>query len=632
MKPDILDVMARRPVIADGAMGTLLLARGVDPSACLDMATIADPGLVAAIHREYLAAGAELIETNTFGANRRKLERYNSAGRTAEINLQGALLARSCAGEVAWVAGSMGPLGRLQGEDLTPGDIQTLYAEQATALAEGGVDMLMLETFSDLEQLLLALGAVKVATGLPVAAQMVFVGGGKAFDGRTPGECFKALRLAGADVVGLNCGLGPKGARDILHEMQGQDMQAPVSVFPNAGFPERLGDRLVYPSSPEYFGDMLARCVSLGARLLGGCCGTGPEHIRALAVALKLQRTEQPTKFRSNSTTERHLETHTPGSVTVQAPALPRAATTEAGPPVVEVAASAQGFAAKLGRQPMILVELDPPKHLDATAVLEGAAALALAGVDAITVAENPLAAPRLSNIALATEITARTGAETIVHLTGRDRNLIGMQSAIMGLALQGLTNVLAITGDPPSAGGEERLTGVYDVRSYELITLLEGFRQGRNAQGQDMRAKADFCIGAAFNPNTRDIRMQVRRMVRKVELGARYFLTQPVYSREKIDEVLEATRDIATPVFLGIMPLASLRNAEFLHNEFPGISIPAPVIERMGRAGDHGAVEGLEIAWELMEYALPNFAGIYLIPPFNRHAVALELMRRAKG
>lgn len=649
MKTHILDVLAERPVLADGAMGSQLLARGVDPAACLDFVNILDPDAVGAIHRAYLDAGAEVVETNTFGANSKKLERFHLAERTVEINRQGAAIARALAGESAWVAGSMGPLGRIQGEILAATEIQAIYAQQAVALAEGGVDLLILETFSDLDLLLLALSAAKAATGLPVAAQMVFGGAGRAFDGREPGECLGVLRRAGADIVGLNCGLGPKGARDVLRDMgrEAGDMGGPVSVFPNAGFPERMGDRLVYPSSPEYFADMLAQCVGLGARLLGGCCGTGPEHIQALGRALG--RTPGARRAsRIGTRTDKRLDvwadTQAIGRGEGQGAARPPEATV--APPQAQAKGDAwpahmpnkdpnrelQGFAAGLGRRPMILVELDPPKHLDCAAVLEGAAALALAGVDAITVAENPLASPRMSNIALAGMIAKRTGAETIVHLTGRDRNLIGMQSTIMGLAGLGLTNVLAVTGDPPSAGGEERLTGVYDVRSYELIALLQGFKQGRNALGQDMRSKAAFRIGAAFNPNTRDMAMQVKRMARKAELGAEYFLTQPVYSREKIDALLEATVAVSTPIFLGIMPLASLRNAEFLHNEFPGISIPSPVRERMARAGDQGGREGLEIAWELMEYALPHFAGIYLVPPFNRHAVALELMGRAKG
>ncbi|MEA5088087.1 bifunctional homocysteine S-methyltransferase/methylenetetrahydrofolate reductase [Solidesulfovibrio sp.] len=606
MRHDILDLLAARPVLADGAMGSQLAARGL-AAPCLDLCNIEAPDAVRAIHQAYLAAGAEVIETNTFGANRRKLARCNQADRTREINRQGALLARACAGSRAFVAGAMGPVGRLEDEaEWDREAVAALYAEQARALAEGGADLLILETFADLELLRIALGAAKAATPLPVAAQMVFGAAGSDLGGRDIAACLRLLREEGADIVGLNCGMGPRGARDMLRAAG--PLPGPVSVFPNAGFPERRGDRLVYPSSPEYFADMLMQCAQAGARLLGGCCGTGPEHIRALHRLLAAGKVAAPGA--------------TPPAAAQAAPVTqPR-----------EQEATATGFAARLGSgRPLFLVELDPPKHLDVAAVLEGADALARAGVDAITLAENPLAAPRLSNIALAQRIRARSDIEVIVHLTGRDRNLIGMQSTIMGLACLGLENVLAVTGDPPSTGGEERLSGVFDVRSFELIALLENFRQGRNAHGQDMRAAANFCIGAAFNPNTRNIAMQVKRLSRKAALGARYFLTQPVYAKEKVDEVIAAVKDVAQPIFLGIMPLVSLRNAEFLHNEFPGITIPEPVFARLREAGDGQAQEGLEIAWELMEYALPHFAGMYVIPPFNRYPLALELIKRAR-
>lgn len=607
MKTSFLSAIAERPVVADGAMGTRLFAKGVDPSACADHVSITAPDLVRDVHRGYLDAGAEVIETNTFGANRVKLGRFGLARLAREMNLRGAALARECAGHGAWVAGAVGPLGRLD-EPLPGHAAAEAFTEQALALAEGGADLIILETFPDLAQMLAALAAVRAALGrdFPVVAQLVFTPAGTTLDGHAPEDCLPRLREAGADLVGLNCGVGPKGARDILARAAGAGISGPFSAFPNAGFPERLDDRLVWPSSPGYFGRTLAECAPLGARLLGGCCGTGPEHIAALRAALQGE-TARP-------------------SVQVSFPA--------AAAPAAASAAEAQNrFARRLrAGERMFLVELDPPKHLDIGPALGAAAALAEAGVDAITVAENPLASPRLSSIALAGMIRARTGVEVVVHMTGRDRNLIGMQSAIMGLAAQGLFNVLAVTGDPPPMGNEDRVTGVFDVRSFELMELLRGFREGRNAQGQDMKARPPFCIGGAFNPNTRDISVQVGRMRRKMERGAEYFLTQPVYSREKVGQILAATRDTAAPIFLGVMPLASHRNAEYLHNEFPGISIPDEVRERMRLAGDNGAAEGVEIAWELMEYALPHFAGVYVMPPFNRHAAALELLRRCRA
>jgi homocysteine S-methyltransferase len=369
-------------------------------------------------------------------------------------------------------------------------------------------------------------------------------------------------------------------------------------VLPNAGFPEAAGDRLMYASSPEYFARQTAACAAHGARLLGGCCGTGPEHIAALVRALGSASPEVRIEVP-------HTEERTAGT------------------------AAPTRLARRLQEGKVVLVELDPPKHLDVEPVLQAAQALADGGVDAITIAENPLAVPRLSNIVLANMVRARTGAEVVVHLTGRDRNLVGMQSTIMGLAASSLHNVLAVTGDPPSAGSAERVSGVYDLRSMELISLLAGFNHGRNHYGDDMRLPVNFCIGAAFNPNTRNMALQVGRMEKKIAAGATHFLTQPVYSRSRVDEILAATARVKIPIVLGIMPLASHRNAEFLHNEFPGIEIPLEARERMARAGEAGQREGIEIAWELLEYAWPHFAGVYIIPPFNRYAMALELMGR---
>lgn len=649
MPPNILALLSERPVLADGAMGTLLLERGAEPGTCLDHLNLTAPDRVLDVHRAYLAAGSEVIEANTFGANRRKLERAGLAALAGEINRQGVALARRAAREAreglvqgagsgpVWVAGAMGPLGRGPGEEPSPGDIAEVYAEQARFLAEAGADLLILETFADLSLLLAALEAVKGATALPVSAQMVFTGQGRTLDGHTPAHCFRLLRAQGADIVGLNCGVGPKGVRDILARA-GQDKDGPagpLAAFPNAGFPERVDDRLIYASSPEYFARTLAECVRYGARLLGGCCGSGPAHLAALRQALAGVGLAAPLEDARAPETGPGLSGPPAAAGAPEILSQPRAVPAPSGGPGPDAPVPGPGsLADKIRRpgqdRPLFLVELDPPKHLDTGPVLEGAAALAAAGVDAITIAENPLAVPRLSNIALAALIQARTGAETVVHLTGRDRNLIGMQSVVMGLNALGIRNVLALTGDPPPAGGEERLTGVFDVRSYELLTLLRGFNEGRNASGEDMKMGAGLCVGAAFNPNTANIRMQVGRMERKMELGAEYFLTQPVYSRDKVEEILEATARVTAPLFLGIMPLASHRNAEFLHNEFPGIRIPREVRERMRRAGDQGAAEGVEIAWELLEFALPHFAGIYLMPPFNRYRAALELVRRA--
>ncbi|MFW5838120.1 MAG: bifunctional homocysteine S-methyltransferase/methylenetetrahydrofolate reductase, partial [Desulfovibrionaceae bacterium] len=583
-----MKALHERVLLADGAMGSQLFAHGQEDAACFDLLNLERPDEVVRVHEFYLEAGAEIIETNTFGANRIKLEGLEAGARVEEVNRRGAELARQCAGEERWVAGAMGPPGRFKDEPPDMDRIAAAYGEQALALAAGGADLLILETFPSLELLLAALGAVKAAVRLPVSAQLLFTNQGVTLDGRSARRCFASLIEAGADLVGLNCGVGPRGALEVLKGLG--PVGVPLSVLPNAGYPERAGDRLLYSSAPEYFARLTAEIADHGARLVGGCCGAGPEHIRALRGALA------------------------GGGRPVRAvPAEPAAPEAAPGAPAAQ-----SEFSRKLDSgKKIVLVELDPPKHLDPEPALAGAQELAQAGVDAITVAENPLASPRMSNIAMALHIRQRAGAETIIHLTGRDRNLIGLQSTIMGLASLGLLNVLAVTGDPPSKGAQERVTGVFDARSFELISILERMGRGETPSGEDLRTPVRFSIGAALNPNTRNFDLQLRRMERKIENGARYFLTQPVYSEDRLERIIQAGKRFGLPVFAGIMPLASHRNAEFLHNEFPGIEIPEDVRERMRAAGEAGAAEGVAIAWELLSRAWSEVDGVYIIPPF---------------
>jgi homocysteine S-methyltransferase len=470
-----------------------------------------------------------------------------------------------------------------------PEALAEAYAAQAAALAEGGADLLLLETFADLDTLLAALAAAKAACALPVVAQLVLPAQGGALAAPRAAGALRALAAAGADAAGFNCGAGPHKALELLRGLG--PLPVPLTLFPNAGYPERAGDRLLYDSSPEYFAQALLECAGHGARLVGGCCGTGPAHIAALRRLLDAQG-DPPGRAGQLSPRPAPPPRRTPKPP----PACPKPPGPSPG-----AAQTAAG-----GARPA-----PAPGHRPA---MQAARALAQAGVDAITVAETPAGRAAPVGVALAGMIHRATGVGDGGHLTGRDRNWSACKSTLMGLAAQGLTNVLAVTGDPPPQGTDDAVPGVFDLRSFELISLLARFNRGENHAGEPLRLRPNFTIGAAFNPNTRNPALQVQRARRKIENGARFLLTQPVYTREAAERCAELTADLGVPVLLGVMPLVSARNAEFLHNEFPGISIPEAIRERMRRAGDQGAREGTDIAWELLEPAWKLFAGVY--PP----------------
>ncbi len=606
-RPNILDELQQRIIVGDGAFGTQLYEKGIPLSVCYDHLNLTQPEIVVQLHREYLDVGAELLETNTFGANRWKLRHYNLADQVRVINQRGAELALECAQGAAWVAGSIGPLGRLEQETISDDQKAEIFSEQAQGLIDGDVDLIILETFNSLTDLLIALKEVKTLRNIPTIAQLVFNESGRTIEGETALAAFFHLKQAGADIVGANCGIGPNGLLKVLKNIA-LKIDLPVSAFPNAGFPEQRDDRTMYLASTEYLATTAAELVNIGVNLIGGCCGIGPAAIQAIKHAVSDLHPIAKQPIDPATTVE-----------IVSMPALQ--APTESRSHLCDL----------LRHRKVISVELDPPKTLHIVNTLEGARVLKQNGADVISIAENPLAVTRLSNVALARIIQREVGIETIVHLTGRDRNLIGMQSELMGMAIEGIHNILAVTGDPPSRGKEERVKGVFDLRSYELISLLQQFNQGQNVDGDDLKMQTTFTIGAAFNPNTQNMAIQVKRMSEKINRGAQFFQTQPVYSKEKIDQILALTRDLPVPIFLGILPLVSSRNAEFLHNEFPGISIPDEVREKMRLAGERGVEQGLELAWELIEYAYPHFGGLYLMPPFNKYQIAVELIKRIK-
>ena len=599
---NILERLKTEILTGDGAVGTMLYAKGVSLDSNFEHLNLVRPGLVQELATEYVAAGAQVIETNTFGANRTKLGAIGLGHKVAEINAAGARIARQAApvGSGVLVAGSVGPLQQLKGDEreLSGDEMADVFREQCRALAEAGVDFFLLETFASLPQLLAAVRAAR-GTGLPVCACMAFLEGGRSGDG-TPVEAYcAAMEQAGADMVGANCGAGPLELVKVVRRMAGLTVR-PIAAYANSGFPEYRDGRYIYLTTPDYFAAMAREMATAGATLIGGCCGTTPEHIAAIARGLAGVRPQPRVPGPSISIT---------ASEKRQAPGR-------------------TSFLDNWGQRKVITVELDPPKGMECARIIEGSRQLKEAGADAINLAENPLARPRMGNIALGSLIQREVGIEVIIHITGRDRNLIGMQSDLMGASLLGLRSVLAVTGDPATMGDHAGATSVFDLHSFTLIKLLTELNRGVNAIGNPIGPGTGFTIGAAFNPNTRNTALQAQRLRKKIANGAVFAQCQPIYDPAVFFETLELTRDCRIPILPGVMPLVSERNAEYLHNEVPGITVPDNIRSRMkGLEKEAGIREGLTIAREFIRATFDTAGGYYLIPPFGKYELALELI-----
>jgi homocysteine S-methyltransferase len=596
----ILKRLRGEVLIGDGAIGTMLYAKGVSLDSNFEHLNLVRPNLVAELAREYVAAGAQVIETNTFGANVTKLAAIGLAHKVAEINRAGARIARDAAAPGTLVAGSIGPLVAIKGEERELGTLQMedAFRLQCRALADGGVDFLLLETFTSLQQLQLA---VKVAkeTGLFVSASLAFLEGGRSGDGSSVEVLCRTMEAAGADMIGANCGAGPLELLKVVTQMAALT-DLPISAYANSGFPEYLDGRYIYRATPDYFAAMARKMVEAGANLVGGCCGTTPDHIRALAHEIRGAHPATRIKV--------------PSTPVSQAP---------------QTSLKKASFLDAWGMRKVITVELDPPKGLDCSKIIEGCRRLQDAGADAINLAENPLARPRMGNIALGSLIQREVGIEVIVHVTGRDRNLIGMQSDLLGASLLGISSILAVTGDPATMGDHAGATSVFDLHSLTLIKLLSDMNSGVNAIGNPLGSGTAFTIGAAFNPNTGNMAVQAGRLRKKVANGARFTQSQPIYDPEILFAALEATTESPIPFLPGIMPLVSERNAEYLNNEVPGITVPDAVRARMkGRDKEAGTAEGLAIAREFIDATIGAVGGYYLIPPFGKYEMAIELIK----
>ncbi len=594
----------------------MLYAHGIYINRCFDELNLSQPSLVREIHRSYLHAGAELIETNTFGANGGKLLPHGLERRVREINRVGAELARTSvreSGQPGFVGGSIGPLGSPlhQTGEPDPEAAVALYEEQVLGLLEGGVDCFVIETISRLEEMEAAIHAIRKHTQLPIVAQMTFTEEGTTLFGNTPEEAAAALERAGADVIGANCSIGPRPMLDVLERFAAAGRKW-ISAQPNAGSPQRVEGRYIYFCSPEYMATYARRFIqSAGVRLVGGCCGTTPEHIRAVAATVRSLR---------------------PGRVeSLTVAAIPR----EPEPAEVVPVASAQKsrFARKLLTTDRFVcsVELDPPRGTGIDRVVEGARRLHARGVDAVNIPDGPRASARMSPLSLGAILAREIGIDVLLHYCCRDRNLLGMQSDLLGAHALGLRNLILITGDPPKLGDYPNATAVFDVDSIGLTRMAHRLNHGRDLAGNRIGDPTSFLIGVGVNPASPNLREEVRRLRQKVEAGAEYILTQPVFEPTRLRALLDAASEIALPLLVGILPLTSFRNAEFYHNEVPGMSIPEPVRERMRKAGSGEAArrEGIAIAREALEDALslPRIRGAYVMPPFGRYEMALEVL-----
>jgi homocysteine S-methyltransferase len=678
MSEPVLERLRQGILLCDGAMGTMLYARAAEPvvhGRCFDELVLTEPGLVQAIHREYIDAGAHIIETNSFGANAAKLSAYGLDGKVREINFRAAKLAleaRELAGRQTYVAGAVGPTGQLAlpiggNDDERLADLRAFFREQITALADGGVDLLVLETFPNLAELRQAVLAAREVCELPVIAQMTFSEDGVTLSGESPAMVARALAELGVDGIGSNCSVGPAGIEETLAEMTaelGSDAERFIlSAQPNAGLPARVENRFLYAANPPYFAAFARRMAEAGVRLIGGCCGTTPAHIAAMREALAdvLPMTSRPML------PVRPIASPAPISGTVE-----RAdAATGSGPSASE-APTRLRRELEAGRF-VVSVELDPPKGLNPRKILDGARYLRSLGVQFINVADSPMARVRMSCLALARLLQDSLDIETIIHFTTRDRNLMAIQSDLLGAHALEVHNILALTGDPVRAGNYPNLTGVWDVDSIGLIRILRGMNAGQDAGGAALGRQANFHIGAALNLNMEDApinvaterarrklmedehpdteshaehqhphltetELELHRLRHKLDAGAQYIMTQPIYDLAPLEQLARSFGPVPVPIILGVMPPHSARHAEFLHNEVPGITVPEELRARLREAGDRGREVSIELAYEVISQARAKglIQGCYLVPSYGRYdlvgELAHELLRTPAG
>ncbi|MFA8437976.1 bifunctional homocysteine S-methyltransferase/methylenetetrahydrofolate reductase [Pueribacillus sp. YX66] len=596
----LLKHLETKILIGDGAMGTLLYSYGVDH--CFEHLNITNEQDIYNIHKAYVNAGANVIQTNTYAANRIKLSRYGYENLVKEINEKAVHIARKAANEDTFIVGTVGGITGIKKDVFSSEDIPFAFEEQLNALLTQNLDGILFETFYDLDELIFVIKLAKEkAPNLPIIAQLTLQDVGILQYGTDLNQAFKKLGEAGANVVGLNCRFGPHHITKSLELVELPEHMY-LSAYPNASLPDLVDERFVYKSNPSYFEEAARQLRNQGVRLIGGCCGTTPEHIGAIKNGLSGL---QPV----NEKKVKQMIEVIPNEKEILEPTLHEI----------------------VRKRSSVIVELDPPRQLTTDKFMAGAQQLHHEGVDAITMADNSLAQPRISNVAMGVKIKQEIGARPLVHITCRDRNLIGLQSHLLGLSTLGIDQLLAVTGDPTKLGGFPGATSVYDLSSYNLIELINQMNEGISFSGQSLGQKTNFSIAAAFNPNVRHVDKSVKRMEKKIACGADYFMTQPLFSEEKVVEVYEATKHLDVPIYIGIMPLTSSKNAEFLHHEVPGIQLSdyaRTVMSRCGEDKQKATQASLDLSKSLIDTALEYFNGIYLITPFLRYDLTVTLTK----
>jgi methionine synthase I (cobalamin-dependent)/5,10-methylenetetrahydrofolate reductase len=598
--------------VVDGAMGTMLYAKGVYINRCYDELNLSNPDLVREVHSEYIRAGADIIETNTFGATASKLQQYGLEANIHEINVIAARIAREAAGDRVYVAGAIGPLG-LRIEPYGPTSFEEakdLFKQQAVALLEGGVDLFCLETFSDVSEIRQAIAAVRELCDLPIVAQMTIQIDGNTLFGTTPEHFTERLDSWGADIIGLNCGVGPAIILSALEKMRAVTKKK-LSAQPNAGLPRDVQGRQFYMCSPEYMSKFAKRFIQAGAKFIGGCCGTTPAHIKLICDAVRA----------ASPRAQRTVFTGAP------------AATVEITAPDIKVVPPAErsAWGRKIAQGEFVTsVEVLPPKGVDAKKTLESIRLLKDAGVDGVNIPDGARAQSRMSALATAVLVEQQIGIESVLHYCCRDRNLLGMMSDLLGAAALGLRNILVITGDPPKMGPYPDATAVFDIDSIGLTNMINKLNHGLDLGNNPIGEPTSFCIGVGVNPGALNLDEEIKRFEWKVEAGAQYAITQPVFDTEQLRDFLKRIQHVRIPIIAGIWPLVSYRNAEFLHNEVPGVRVTPSIMDRMREASaiskEAGREEGLKIARESLMEVRDEIQGVQVSAPFGNVKYALEV------